>query len=49
MHFDILIVVIPADCERVLPLYPRLVNNFENGNICFIGTDKVGELAKLVQ
>ncbi len=46
MHFDILIVVTPADCERVLPLYPRLVNNFENGNICFIGTDKVGELAK---
>lgn len=46
MHFDILIVVTPADCERVLPLYPRLVNKFDNGNICFIGAPKVGELAK---
>ena len=45
MHFDILIVVTPADCERVLPLYPRLVDNFDYGNICFIGSEKVGELA----
>ncbi len=44
-HFDVLIVVTPSDCERALPLYPRLVENFEYGNICFIGAPKVGELA----
>lgn len=45
MHFDVLIVVTPADCERLLPLYPRLADNFEYGNICFIGSPKVGEIA----
>ena len=44
--FDALIVVTPTDCERILPLYPRLVENFDNGNICFIGTQKVGELVE---
>ncbi len=43
-HFDVLIVVTPADCKRVLPLYPRLVRNFEYGNLCFIGAGEVGEL-----
>jgi hypothetical protein len=46
MHYDILIVVTPADSERLLPLYPRLAGNFDNGNICFIGTKKVGELVE---
>lgn len=45
-HFDVLIVVTPSDCERVLPLYPRLVQNFDYGNLCFIGAPKVGEIAK---
>ncbi|MBO5623808.1 MAG: hypothetical protein J5959_19510 [Butyrivibrio sp.] len=45
-HFDILIVVTPADCERVLPLYPRLVSNFDNGKICFIGSEEVGKLVR---
>ncbi len=45
-HFDVLIVVTPADCKRVLPLYPRLVDNFEYGKICFIGSPEVGEIAK---
>jgi hypothetical protein len=44
--FDILIVVTPADCERLLPLYPKLVECFDNGKLNFIGTDKVGELVK---
>ena len=43
-HFDVLIVVTPDDCQRVLPLYPRLVKNFEYGKLCFIGAPKVGEI-----
>ncbi len=45
-HFDVLIVVTPADCERVLPLYPRLVDNFQYGNLMFIGAPKVGEIIR---
>ncbi len=45
-HFDVLIVVTPADCERVLALYPRLVNNFQYGNLMFIGAPKVGEIVR---
>ncbi|MCR5671757.1 MAG: DUF6492 family protein [Butyrivibrio sp.] len=43
-HFDVLIVVTPADCERLLPLYPRLANCFKYGDICFIGRDQVGDI-----
>jgi hypothetical protein len=43
-HFDMLIVVTPADCERLMPLYPRLAANFDNGDICFIGAPEVGKL-----
>ena len=43
-RFDVLIVVTPNDCERLLPLYPRLADNFDYGNICFIGAPKVGEM-----
>lgn len=46
MHFDVLIVVTPADCERLLPLYPRLADNFEYGKLCFIGSPAVGELVE---
>ena len=46
IHFDALIVVTPQDCERLMPLYPRLVDKFPYGNICFIGRDEVGEIAK---
>ncbi|MBP3783690.1 MAG: hypothetical protein J6I68_10640 [Butyrivibrio sp.] len=45
-RFDMLIVVTPADCERVLQLYPRLVDKFNNGNLCFIGAPRVGELVR---
>ncbi len=45
MHFDALIVVTPDDCKRLLKLYPRLVDNFEYGQLCFIGAPGVGEAA----
>lgn len=43
-HFDVLIVVTPGDCERVKHLYPRLIDKFHYGKLCFIGAPKVGEL-----
>lgn len=46
IHFDVLIVVTPKDCERLLPLYPRLIGNFGYGNICFIGSEEVGNIAR---
>ncbi len=45
MHFDALIVVTPDDCKRLLQLYPRMVDNFEYGQLCFIGAPGVGEAA----
>ncbi len=44
-HFDALIVVTPDDCKRLMQLYPRLVDNFSYGQICFIGSAGVGEIA----
>lgn len=44
-HFDALIVVTPDDCKRLMQLYPRLVDNFSYGKICFIGSAGVGEIA----
>ena len=43
-HFDVLIVVTPEDCKRVLHLYPRLIDNFEYGKLCFIGSHGVGDI-----
>ena len=43
-HFDVLIVVTPADAERVLHLYPRLIDNFEYGKLCFIGSEGVRDI-----
>ena len=45
-HFDLLIVVTPADCRRLLRLYPRILSNFDYGDICFIGTKEVGDIAE---
>jgi hypothetical protein len=42
--FDALIVVTPQDCERLMPLYPRLIDNFEYGRICFIGSEGVKDV-----
>ncbi len=46
IHFDVLIVVTPQDCERVLHLYPRLIDNFEYGKLCFIGSKGVGDIVR---
>ncbi len=43
-HFDTLVVITPKDCERLLPLYPRLVNGIPYGRICFVGTKEVGDI-----
>ena len=40
-NIDTLVVITPKDCERLLPLYPRLVANIDFGTIFFVGTDEV--------
>ena len=42
--FNTLIVITPQDCERLLPLYPRLIKHIKYGKVCFVGTDGVGKL-----
>ncbi|WP_051538016.1 DUF6492 family protein [Butyrivibrio proteoclasticus] len=42
--FKTIIVITKPDCERVLPLYPRLVKNIGYGQLCFVGPAEVGEL-----
>lgn len=42
--FDALIVVTPSDCERLMLLYPRLIDNFRYGRLCFIGSTGVNEV-----
>ncbi|MBO6241715.1 MAG: HAD-IIIC family phosphatase [Butyrivibrio sp.] len=53
IHFNALIIVTPSDCKRLLPLYPRLIDCFKYGKICFIGTkgvkDIIGEDENLSQ
>ena len=44
IKFDLLIVVTPQDCRRLMPLYPRLIDCFHNGRICFVGSAEVGEI-----
>ncbi len=46
IRFDTLIVVTPNDCERLLSFYPRFLDNMPYGNIRFIGSEKVFEIAK---
>ncbi|SFB95256.1 HAD-IIIC family phosphatase [Butyrivibrio sp. YAB3001] len=45
VSFNLLIVVTPDDCERLMPLYPRLADNYSYGKICFIGSPGVLEVA----
>ena len=45
-NFDALIIVTPADCRRLLQLYPRLIDNYPYGRLGFIGAPEVGEIAK---
>lgn len=44
-HFDVLIVVTAPDCSRLKNHYKRLVDNFKYGNICFIGSEEVRDVA----
>ncbi len=43
-HFKTLVVITPQDCQRLLPLYPRLVENIKYGPICFVGRQEVGDI-----
>lgn len=43
IHFDVLIVVTPDDCKRLLHLYPRLIDNYDYGQIIFVGAPSVEE------
>lgn len=36
-RFNTLVVITPADCQRLLRLYPRLVDSFPYGSVCFVG------------
>lgn len=45
-HFNTLIVITPKDCERLMPLYPRLIDNIRYGEVYFVGTHEVGDLVK---
>ena len=44
IHFNTLVVITPADCQRLTRLYPRLVENIDYGDICFVGRKEVGEV-----
>jgi GT2 family glycosyltransferase len=43
-RFDALIVVTADDCKRLQPLYPRLIENYPYGKLCFIGPADVGAI-----
>ena len=45
-RIDALIVVTADDCNRLLPLYPRLIANYKYGRLCFIGPSGVGDIVK---
>ncbi len=42
--FKTLVVITPADCQRLLKLYPRLVNSIPYGEVCFVGAPEVGDI-----
>ena len=44
-HFDVLIVVTAPDCQRLLGMYRRLIDNYSYGKICFIGNEAVRDVA----
>ena len=44
--FDTLVVVTPADCERLKKLYFRLLNNIKYGKIIFVGSQGVLDVLK---
>jgi hypothetical protein len=42
--FKTLVVITPADCQRLLKLYPRLADGIKYGEICFVGSKEVGRI-----
>ena len=34
--FKTLIVILPKDCQRLLKLYPRIIENIRYGQVCFV-------------
>ena len=44
IKFDTLVVITPADCERLKSLYKRLSENISYGKILFVGTKAVAEI-----
>ena len=42
--FKTLIVILPKDCQRLLGLYPRLIDNIKYGEICFISGQGIREV-----
>ena len=38
---DTLVVITPKDFERLLPLYPRLMDNLDFGNLLFVGAEGI--------
>ena len=43
-NFKTLVVITPADCQRLIGLYPRLIDNITYGDICFVGKAEVGDI-----
>ncbi len=44
--FDLLIVVTPDDCRRLIMHYPRLLSSFDNGRIIFVGRPEIEEIVE---
>ena len=43
-NFKTLVVITPADCQRLIGLYPRIIDNITYGDICFVGKAEVGDI-----
>ncbi len=43
-RFNLLVIVTPADCERLVALYPRLFDSFDYGKIIFVGRPEVKDV-----
>jgi GT2 family glycosyltransferase len=42
--FDTLIIITPKDCKRLVKLYPRLVDSFDNGDIGFVSAPEIRDV-----
>ena len=41
---DTLVVITPKDFQRLIPLYPRLMDNIKFGNVFFVGAEGIEEI-----